>query len=369
MKPITRWFTTGFATAGPVLLLVAPLWGKTEDDLILKGKAAEIRVELDGGPLTHFSLVGHSINALSIDWTENIVRNGDTMRYPWRGHFLCCDQFGLVSENEHKNGMPMHGEASQVDWQVVNKPTLKHGAIRAAMKCTLPLARLRIERTLSLSENTPVLTVQETFINENKLGRIYNVGQHASIARPFLDESLLLNSNATRGFVDMPSPQVDRENIFSWPVIGYHGEAIDLSRQDNHTESVGAWFVYDNTKHGWITAANPKEGLLLGYLWDTVDYPWVFMMRMPVDGKAAYLNFEFSLGLGGPFKEIATKGRIFDRPLFGFLDAGEKATLSYTVFLSKIPHNYQGVARLEYDGRQILLEEKNSQRKITINQR
>jgi len=104
-------------------------------------------------------------------------------------HFLCLDRWGPPSEAERLNGMFFHGEATRVRWREL-------GA--SAMGATLPMAGLEVRRTVRLSQAAAVFHVSETVTNRNKLGRIYNMVQHATIGPPFLDETTVVDSNAQR---------------------------------------------------------------------------------------------------------------------------------------------------------------------------
>ena len=55
-----------------------------------------------------------------------------------------------------------------------------HPAAGAALRCCLSIM------------------VTEDVKNDNKLGRVYNMVQHATIGPPFLDENTLVDSNAAR---------------------------------------------------------------------------------------------------------------------------------------------------------------------------
>jgi hypothetical protein len=60
-------------------------------------------------------------------------------------------------------------------------------------------------------------TVSETVTNRNKLGRVYNMVQHATIGPPFLDETTVVDSNAQHGFMQSsPLPNPEQLEI-RWP--------------------------------------------------------------------------------------------------------------------------------------------------------
>jgi hypothetical protein len=133
------------------------------------------------------------------------------------GHFLCLDRWGPPSQAEAAQGMPYHGEAAHVPWQVVREPGLRDGAIEAQISATLPKAGLSVRRTIRLSVKAAVCAVREEVRNDNPLGRIYNMVQHPTIAPPFLDETTLVDCNGSRGFAQggsLPSPE---EPSFFWP--------------------------------------------------------------------------------------------------------------------------------------------------------
>ena len=104
---------------------------------------------------------------------------------------------------------------------------------------------------------------------------------------------------------------------------------------------------------------------MLGYIWETKDYPWINFWRSMKDGKPSSYGMEFgTTGLHEPYPVLAKKGRIFDKNIFAFIDANEVISKSYTAFLSKIPATYQGVLDIEIKETFIVIKEKNGQQEI-----
>ena len=129
-------------------------WAQTNaaDRVIrLEGRSARVVVEIDGGAISAFHLVEMNLNPLS--WREASSAPGPH----WRGHFLCLDRWGSPSDAERHNGMPFHGEASRVEWKILQGPVLKTGQIVAEMAATLPLAGLKVRRRIRMSERPPFL--------------------------------------------------------------------------------------------------------------------------------------------------------------------------------------------------------------------
>jgi hypothetical protein len=199
--------------------------------------------------------------------------------------------------------------------------------------------------------------------NTNKLGRLYNMVQHPSIAPPFLNDDTLVDTNAHQGFVqDEPVP-ASRSSASRWPKLKIQGGEVDLrcfrSEQTNATQHDVSSFVFaDQETFGWVTATSPRHKLLLGYVWKTADYPWLNIWRYRLGGKLAARGLEFgTTGYHQPFPILVRQGRILDRPTYEYLDADEAVSKSYLCFLARVPADFEGVRELRFDGDAIRLRE------------
>jgi hypothetical protein len=263
--------------------------------------------------------------------------------------------------------MPFHGEATSVRWKEVRPPAVQDGYVTGEMSASLPMAGLDIRRTVRLAPHAAVFTVSETVANRNRLGRAYNMVQHPTIGPPFLDDTVVVDSNAARGFMQsspMPNPE---EPAIWWPLALNGGLPVDLRRLASDPAPAVTSFVIDG-EYGWVTAANPSKGLLLGYLWRTADYPWLNIWRHTAEGKPLARGLEFgTTGLHQPFETLLAKGTIFGRRLFSYLDASASETRSFAAFLVEIPPGFAGVRSLEYrDGRIALREYAEKPRDLVL---
>jgi len=263
--------------------------------------------------------------------------------------------------------MPFHGEASRVEWKE-QETTSNRGIVnRTVMSAKLPMAGLEIRREVKLSSAAGVFTVSETVTNLNKLGRIYNMVQHATIGPPFLDETTVVDCNAQRGLMQSsPLPDPEQPEIH-WPEAINKGRDVDLRRLTGDPDPGVVSFVIDG-EWGWVTATNASKELLLGYLFRTADYPWLNLWRYVQNGKPVARGLEFgTTGLHQPFKILVSKPAIFGRPTFAYLDAGEGVTRRYTAFLSRVPTDFMGVSNIvNRDGRILIQERGRKGREITI---
>jgi hypothetical protein len=260
--------------------------------------------------------------------------------------------------------MPFHGEAPRRDWRLERRPETAAGRITAEMACDLPMAGLKVAREIRLGEAESVLTVVERVTNANKLGRVYNIVQHPTIAPPFLGEGTRIDSNAGYGFGQTASVPASRAAASLWPNVASDGKAVDLrylkAPGGEATQSDVSSFVFDESaEYGWVTASSPHAGLLIGYLWRTRDYPWLNVWRHVLKGRVAARGLEFgTTGYHQPFPVLVRTGRILDRPLYEYLDAGQTTRKAYAAFLLAIPQDFKGVSAVTLEkGRIVVLEE------------
>src|SRR5262249_38891142 len=103
------------------MLFASPILASTTESkrpsITLEGSAALLKVALGGGSIVDFHLRSRPLTPL----TWNVDDSSAAPRA--MGHFLCLDRWGPPSAAEQKNGMPFHGEASNVAWRIVHEPT------------------------------------------------------------------------------------------------------------------------------------------------------------------------------------------------------------------------------------------------------
>jgi len=334
-----------------LLLFLVPV-ALAAQTAVLENPGVRAVFDLAGGSLIEFQLREMGLNPLTWD------SHGPAPRP--RGHFLCFDRWGQPSAPELKNGMPFHGEATRVRWK------LEHTSLgEARMSAHLPLAGLSMERTAKLAGQA-ALRVTETVTNRNKLGRMYNLVQHATIAPPFLDEATVVDANARKGFMQsspLPNPE---EPPVVWPMAMREEKAVNLRHLTDDANPNVVSYVIDE-ELGWVTAASPAKGLLIGYVWRTREYPWLNIWRNVEKGKPSARGLEFgTTGLHQPFETLVAKGKIFGRRLYDYLDAGGTATRSYAAFLAKVPADFKGVAKVSYDGAKVTVAERDSRRTVVV---
>ena len=299
--------------------------------LTLSSPDASVSFDLRGGSLVDFHLTGSGVNPFT--WVQTVEPKVE----PLRGHFVCLDRWGAPSEAEIARGVPYHGEAPRVLWKATGPRT---------MAAKLPIANFSIERDLTLTGAT--LNVRERVTNRNPTGRVYNMVQHPTIAPPFLDEETFIDANAGLGFAQATPNQEPQ------PFPRAH--TADLRRlTSDPLPNVVSYIIEGPT--GWVTAASPTSALVLAYLWKTNEYPWLNIWRDVAKGRPVARGLEFgSTGLHQPYPELIRRGRMLDRPLFSYLDAGESVERTYTMSLSRLPAGTKRITQVQAVGSRLDLQ-------------
>ena len=172
----------GYVVILTILLSVAQAQepGRGRKSLVIQNEKARLVVDLGGGSIGDFRLNNGGLNPLS--WASPAP--GDVSIHGF-GHFLCLDRWGPPSDAEGRKGMPYHGEASNVEWTLVRDAAKRDGVFEAETSARLPKAGLSVKRTIRMSLKEAVFAVREEVVNENPLGRVFNMVQHPTIGPPF----------------------------------------------------------------------------------------------------------------------------------------------------------------------------------------
>lgn len=331
--------------------------------LVLKNGLSQLTLDRWGGGIIDFHFLDDEVNPLSWRATKDIEPvNPDGPNL--QGHFICLDRWGAPSAAEVKMGMPYHGEAPRVVWKRLDPSADGPADDGVRMGCTLPLAGMEVKRTVRLRENEAAVAVTEAVTNVRAAGRVYNLVQHPSIAPPFLDDTTIVDCNASHGLVQEEPVPRSTDDADRWPRISIGGTPADLrfyrGTEDGASGHDVTAFIFDpGVEYGWVTAATPSAGILVGYLWKISEYPWLNMWRYRHQGRVSARGLEFgTTGIHQPFPTLLELGKVLERGVYEYLDAGETDTRSYILFLARIPGDFQGVESAEYDGAQLRMRER-----------
>lgn len=295
------------------------------------------------------------------------------------GHSISFDYFGPPSPEEIAAGHTTHGEAPVVNWHRHVKPGSPAG--RLIYAADLPQAQMRLERVIAIDREAPIIEVEETAFNLGAFDRPISWNHHVTFGPPFLEPNItLFDMPATRSkvcpatFSAKMSLQPDAE--FRWPnAPKKRGGFLNLrTSEKGRYGHYTAHLLDPKHKTGFIAVCNPKIGLLVVYLFNRNDYPWVGnweesynRVHAPWKGHEFCRGFEFSTTpFPIPRRETVKNGPLFDESTYRWLPARAKAKSKYRICLFDVPKDFQGVAAIKVDRGSLLLQEKTKGRVLHL---
>lgn len=276
------------------------------------------------------------------------------------GHNLCLGWFGEPSDEEAAAGMGCHGEAPIVRWKQLAKKVSK-SSVSLTCGCELPAAQMSFRRTVSSRKGSNIVHVKEQVRSLSKRDIPFTMCQHVTVGPPFLEKGVtLFDMPATKGHT-MPGAfggyeRLKPDKAFKWPVgPGKKGEKVDmrmLSRKYRVSGDFSTQLMDPKRTDAWFSAVNPKQGLMLAYVWKRADYPWIGNWEQsygrkesPWDGKSLTRGMEFT---NTPFpvslREAVDMGEFQGEKTFRWLTAKGKYEVEYDIILEPIPSDCKGVA-------------------------
>jgi hypothetical protein len=282
------------------------------------------------------------------------------------GHSLSFDYFGPPSAEETAAGLTTHGEAPALKWQMqkyanLPKPQLQYGL-------TLPEARIRFSRKLTLERKNAVIYCEEEAVNLSPYDRPISWNEHVTFGPPFLEAGVTrFDMPATRAKV-CPASYSSRFALrpdaeFTWPnAPTRNGKRINLhtmpARRFGHYT---AQLLNPELEIVFIAACNPRLKLLVVYAFRRADFPWVGNWEerhnrsaAPWRGKTFCRGLEFSTTpFAIPRRETIGQGPLFGEPTYRWLPAKSKARVRFLILLFEVPESFRGVAGVSVGKRRV----------------
>jgi len=150
--------------------------------------------------------------------------------------------------------------------------------------CDLPAAAMRFTRTLSTKAGSSVIHVREQIRNTGKRDIPYTMCEHVTIGAPFLEKGVTVFDMPATKCHTFPTtfearPRLTADTAFAWPDgPGNKGETVDMrtiAKRYRVSSDFSTQLMDRKRKHAWFTAMNPKQGVLIAYVWTREDFPWL----------------------------------------------------------------------------------------------
>ena len=346
--------------------------------LVLSNDRLALTILTTGGSLAHLVLADDP-EKMSPFWNPiRMAREaGDTRRTgPALGHFVCVDGFGPVSAEEREAGLPGHGEAHTVPWEVTFSGRLGNIAT-LAFAAELPLVQEKFTRTFRMVDGENIIYVQSELESHLGFDRPVNWAEHATIGSPFLEpENTVLDLSGKRGkTLKHPAKQTPPLRLasfqdFEWPNAPTRdGKSVDLRAvpaQPNSLDHITC--LLDPARRlVWVTAINTSKRLIIGYVFKREEYPWLQDWEFfPANLKMAR-GMEFATQpFDVPRREAIGTSKMFDTPTYRWLPAKGKIETRFLLFYARTPEGMKKVDDVVLQGGKLVVEDRADGKQITL---
>ncbi|MPZ21015.1 MAG: hypothetical protein GEV06_24400 [Luteitalea sp.] len=259
------------------------------------------------------------------------------------GHNVCLDIFGPPSPEEAAAGLPVHGEAPLVRYDI------RRSEGELVMQALLPLAQLQFERRLQLYDGA--VRIRETVENLSGLDRATGWTQHVTLGSPFLQPGrTCFRASATRSKTFERTFGADdylqADAVFDWPMAPCRdGGTADLQvfRRAVASSAYTTHLMDPSGDQAFFVAFSPDAQLAVGYVWRRRDFPWLGIWEencsrshAPWSGKTVARGMEFGVSpMPEPRRAMIERGRMFDVPTFRWLPAATHVEVEYWVTIHR----------------------------------
>ena len=376
MRPLSRvrFALLGAASAVAAAIVVA---AQSPQESIDRGT-------LDGRPVVNISndKLSLALRAVGGSMVRLVLKDDSGQLNPFEGlgHFVCVDGFGPVSKEEEAAGLPGHGEAHRVPWDILSSGK-ENETFTVQFSAALPLVHENFRRTLRVVDGESVIYIESELESLLAFDRPINWGEHATISGAFLEQGkTVTDMSATRAMtrsyeseaVDPP----DHHNLadfkeFKWPMaptVG--GTLVDMRVSPIVTPVMDqTTSLMDPSRSlAFVTALHPDRQALLGYVFRRQEYPWIQIWdSYPGGSRRSYRGMEFAVQpFDLPRRDVIQTNSMFDTPTYRWLPAQSKITSSFIMFYTRTPEGFTQVDDVQLDRGVITVEDRNHGKTIAV---
>jgi hypothetical protein len=296
------------------------------------------------------------------------------------GHFVCVDGFGPVSREERAAGLPGHGEAHKVPWDMLSYEK-KDGTLTAAFTASLPLVQEVFRRTIRMVDGESVIYVESELESLLGFDRPINWAEHATIGGPFLEQGKTVTDMSarramTRSYESEAVDPPERHNLadykaFTWPMAPTAGGGqVDVRIAPAITPVMDqiASLMDPARRLVFVSAFHPGKRVVFGYVFRREEYPWTQIWdSYPGAGRRSFRGMEFGTQpFDLPRREVIQASALFDTPTYRWLPAKSTIGSSFVMFYTRTPDGFTRVDDVVLADGKLTIDDRTSGRKIVL---
>jgi hypothetical protein len=297
------------------------------------------------------------------------------------GHFVCVDGFGPVSAEERAAGLPGHGEAHRVAWEMVSAEK-RDGTLSVAFTATLPIVQETFRRTIRMVDGESVIYVDSELESLLGFDRPVNWGEHATIGGPFLEQGKTVTEMSakrasTRSHASEAVDPPDHHNLaddkeFTWPMAPTaSGALVDVRVAPTITPVMDQTtsLMDPSRRLVFVTAFHPDRKAVFGYVFRREEYPWTQIWdSYPGESRSSSRGMEFAAQpYDLPRRDVIQANSMFGTPAYRWLPAKSKIGSSFVMFYTRTPDGFTRVDDVVLADGKITIEDRASGKKIVLN--
>jgi len=249
-----------------------------------------------------------------------------------------------------------HGEASLAVWDY---EVQESGGNVAEVLFTTRLRRspFRIERTMRIEADRPVLQFRERITNVGREDLEAMWGHHPAYGAPFLSGACRIDTNARTVHADDEITSalnpLTRGGTFTCPQGERDGVATDLSvvaGDDDPPHETMAYLSDFNGEHGWYGITNTQLGLGVGMVWPVAVFPYAWFWQEMHAGAGFPWYGEVYVMAIEPFTSMPGHGlsKVIEKTQTQIaIPAGQSVGVEFAAVLY---HSQTGIAGIAPDG-------------------
>ena len=348
------------------------------DALRLANDKIALTILPEGGSMISITLAedAEKVNPL---WNPYWIAREAGLKPPtnlFRGHFVCLDGFGPVSEAERDAGLVFHGEAPAKPWQLTSAAK-KGTTTSASYTVSLPIVQETFARTFHIVDGEQIVWVDSQLTSLLGFDRPVFWGEHATVSAPFLQPGRVAvdmpaHKSKTKAYQVQPNQtrQLQSYVDFTWPMAPtLDGQMFDVRTapmKASTTEHTTA-LIDPSRKIGFVTALHLDKKLLIGWAFRRDEFPWVQTWLSNPGPNRMARGLEFATQpYDLPRAEVLKQGPLFDTPVYRILPAKSTIESKFLMFYTKVPDKFQRVDDVQLSGSKLTIVDRSSKLTITL---
>ncbi len=296
------------------------------------------------------------------------------------GHFVCVDGFGPVSPEERAAGLPGHGEAHRVPWDLIVSEK-QDRTLTVGFSASLPIVQETFRRTVRLVDGESVIYVDSELENLLGFDRPINWGEHATVGGPFLEQGKTVTEMSakramTRSYESeaVNPPQNHRLadfKEFSWPMApAAAGPDVDVRTAPLVTPVMDqtASLMDPSRRLVFVASFHPDKRVIFGYVFRRAEYPWLQIWdNYPGEGRGSSRGMEFATEpFDLPRRDVIETHTMFDTPTYRWLAARSKIGSSFVMFYTRTPEGFGRIDEITLENGQLTIEDRAAAKTIVL---